>query len=236
MKTTYYSFIKIFENLNHAERFIEGQLHMKKVRYFQEYKDKNGELRGDKYEGVKSILHPKNMKDVYIDDKKIVDSKSLDPLITYDNNTLNKNAYCMYSLSSKGFTSISSENINEFKKALEIHEKCFGLGSHCVVIKNITEFIKRIKKSLTKVNLGYKIRPVEYFNERDINGYLPSKDLGFQKRNMFSIQNEYRILLDRAEEGPYNLEIGNISDIAVIMKPQDVNKGLKVILPNGHTS
>jgi len=37
---------------------------------------------------------------------------------------------------------------------------------------------------------------VDYFNEHEFHGNMPSDKLGYQKRSMFSLQREYRVKID----------------------------------------
>ena len=76
---------------------------------------------------------------------------------------------------------------------------------------------------------------VDYFNEHEFHGNMPINNLGYQKRSMFSHQREYRIKIDlnRSEPCRYLLDVGDLSDIAVITTPKEFNAQLELKLPDG---
>ncbi|WP_222860622.1 hypothetical protein, partial [Vibrio cholerae] len=59
-----------------------------------------------------------------------------------------QNVFCIYSLNSRGHDTVSEETIREFKKTLELHESCFGLGKYCVFVTNASEFMKRCQLAI----------------------------------------------------------------------------------------
>lgn len=233
--STIFAFVKLFDNKDHAQDFVNGKLFMNTIRSFKEYKDESGELRGDEYEGIVALYQPKMLGEIKIGDISIPASELAAPIVMHGDHLLSHNVFCIYSLNSRGHDSVSSETIFDFKRTLDLHKSCFGLGKHCVVIHNASEFMSRCSSAIEKENFDGSLGLVDYFNEHEFHGNMPEDKLGYQKRSFFSHQREYRVKLDtrRTELSPYILEVGDLSDIAVITITEEFNAQLKVELPDG---
>lgn len=232
---TIFAFVKLFESKEYAESFVNGTLFMNTIRSFKEYKDKSGELRGDEYEGIVALYQPEQLGDIKIGDLTIPASHLAAPIVVHGDDLLDHNVFCIYSLNSRGYNSISQETLSEFKRTLELHESCFGLGKYCVVITNALQFIERCRLAIERQNFNGNLGLVDYFNEHEFHGQMSKEKLGFQKRSLFSHQREYRVKIDIASPEPshYFLDVGDLSDIALITTPQNFNEELKLQLPDG---
>ncbi|WP_196140158.1 hypothetical protein [Aliikangiella sp. G2MR2-5] len=232
---TIFAFVKIFENREFAEDFINGKLFMNTIRSFKEYRDESGELRGDTFEGIAAHYQPDKLGEIKIGDITIPPSDLASPVVVHGNDFLDHNVFCIYSLNSRGHDSVSSKTIDDFKKTLALHESCFGLGKYCVIIINSSEFISRCSDAIKALNLDGRMGLVDYFDEHTFHGNMPQEELGFHKRSIFKEQREYRIKIDtrRDTPGPYFLEVGDLSDIAILTTPQEFNEKLEIKLPDG---
>jgi hypothetical protein len=235
---TIFAFVKLFENNDYAQTFVSGKLFMNTIRSFKEYKDESGELRGDDYEGIVALYQPEKLGEIKFGEHTIPASDLAAPIVMHGNHLLDHNVFCIYSLNSRGHDTVSAETLSDFKRTLELHDSCFGLGKYCVVILNASQFIERCQSAIKQLNLNGNLGLVDYFNENEFHGNMPSDKLGYQKRSMFSHQREYRVKIDlnRSESGPYLLDVGDLSDIAVITTPKEFNEQLQLKLPNGSNS
>lgn len=233
--STIYAFVKLFENKDFALAFVSGKLFMNTIRSFKEYKDEAGELRGDEYEGVVALYQPEKLGEIKFGEHTIPASDLAAPIVIQGSHLLDHNVFCIYSLNSRGHDTVSAETLSDFKRTIELHESCFGLGKHCVVILNASQFIERCQSAIKNLNVKGNLGLVDYFNEYEFHGNMPSDKLGYQKRSKFSHQREYRIKIDlnRSESGPYVLDVGDLSDIAVMTTPKDFNDQLGLKLPDG---
>lgn len=233
--STIFAFVKLFDNEDHAKAFVDGKLFMNTIRSFKEYKDESGELRGDEYEGIVALYQPSQLGDIKLGELTIPASDLAAPIVMHGNHLLDHNVFCIYSLNSRGHDSVSAETLSDFKRTLQLHDSCFGLGKYCVVILNASEFIQRCKQAIEKQNLNGNLGLVDYFNEHEFHGNMPEEKLGYQKRSFFSHQREYRVKIDTNIEnpGPYFLDVGDLTDIAAITTPQDFNDKLQLELPDG---
>lgn len=234
--STIFAFVKLFENRAYAEAFINGKLFMNTIRYFKEYKDESGELRGDEYEGIIALYQPDKIGEIKIGEHTISASDLAAPIVVHGNYLLDHNVFCIYSLNTRGHDTVSAETLSEFKRTIELHESCFGLGKFCVAILNASEFIKRCTLAIEKLNLYGSLGLVDYFDEHEFHGSMPESRLGYQKRSLFSRQREYRIKIDLMRSIPesYTLDIGDLSDIAVITTPREFNEKLELKLPDSN--
>jgi len=152
----------------------------------------------------------------------------------HDNHFLNHNVFCICSLNSRGHETVSAETLSDFKRTIELHDSCFGLGKYCVAILNASLFIERCKSAIRRLKFKGNLGLVDYFNEYEFHGNMPGDKLGYQKRSIFSHQREYRVKIDlnRSEPGPYILDVGYLSDIAILTPPKEFNEQLEVKLPD----
>ena len=233
MTVIIYALVKLFDKLEHAESFMKGNLRMSTLRKYKNYRDLNGELRGDPYEGVVSILQPSKIGMVKIGNTEILGTNLASPIVVHCENLLDKYAFCIYSLNSSGFDVISRETLFEFKKILEMHHSCFGLGRYCVVITNANSFISKCRDAIQSLNIEGGLGLVDYYDDSTVHGDFNVDRYGFQKRNIFSHQREYRVLIenDNRSEEYYYLNIGNISNISQLSTTEEFNEKLCINLP-----
>jgi hypothetical protein len=132
----------------------------------------------------------------------------------------------MYACHGGDFQSISDDNIDDFRKQLEISEECASLGEHAIIITNRQEFLRRI--SVAAEEGGYRICGglVTYY---DPMVGTPTTHSGiksvFHKRKEYQYQSEFRIAVDTHVYEPTSLRlsIGDISDIASLMRTSEIN-------------
>lgn len=233
--TIIYSFVKLYDNVSHAEDLLRGRLFMNTIRSFKEYVDESGELRGDQYEGIVSLYQPSELGKISIGNQTISPSELAVPIIIRSNHLLNHNVFCIYSLNSGGHDTVCAKTLSSFRQTLELHNSCYGLGLYCVVILNVAEFVERCRTALDNLDIDYTMDLVEYYDENSLHGNFPPEKLGFQKRSLFAHQREWRIKINMntVSPSPYVLEVGDLSDIAKLMKTSDFNEQLEITLPDG---
>ncbi len=229
-----YTFVKIFTEKSHADSFRRGHLFMKTIRMFKEHRDESGELRGDPMEGIIGWYQPDKIN-LEVAGQTIPSAAIAAPVALHSNALLDKNAFCMYSLNSRGHETVSTETIRDFRRTLEIHRACYGLGAYCVAVLNAPEFIKRCRDSIQSLNIHGRLDLVDYFDELTFNGLLPSEKHGFQKRSFFSHQREFRILVElNRDPDLYTMNVGNLCDITTqVITPEEFNNNLEIKLPDG---
>lgn len=224
-----YCLLKILDEREHAESFARGCIRLGSLRSYVEYKDSHGGMRGDQFEGVSHWLHP-DRSEIEIAGHKLNPDDIIGPVALQDSRVLEQHALCLYAITNGEWDQIPEDQADRFKASLAIHRSNFGLGQYCVVITNSPEFIARIETALREKCFGIARGLVKYFEEHEFRGALDAERVGFYKRSVYEVQCEYRFLVDSgvSPESPLWLEVGDLSDITMIMTPEEFNQSLDV--------
>lgn len=222
---------KLFSEPQHADDFIRGKLYANTLRYFRNIEGDS--TRGDpeegaimpQLEGLAIELTSTNPTTGGVDKITITKDDLAAPPVIRPRWFERINLFCMYAARTGQFTTVSEKNIADFQKQLEMPEDCQEFGSHAVLIKNTSEFIRRV--SLAAENKEFKIHSglVQYYDP-DIGTppiHSPIQTL-FLKRRMYEFQKEWRLAIDTGTttDSPIIFDIGEIEDIAVQMSTPDL--------------
>lgn len=193
----------------HMEQFRTGLLYMNTLSYFRDLEADTA--RGDRFEGVDSILQPKDLGESYIDSGipsiGRIDIRREDlggPITIAKEKTLRCNLFCLYAL---------TKPVKEFLFPAE-HE---WFGDSLVLVKNALEFLIRVAKAAKEQKLAIQGVRVEYYDENDYSGQVGR----FKKSSRFAYQNEFRIAIEAGVDEPFRFEIGDIRDITSEVIPFD---------------
>src|SRR5699024_923625 len=99
-----------------------------------------------------------------------------------------------------------------------IKPEILDFGSTALLIKDLTEFISRIKKRLKELEIAFKCGHVNYYEESGVNDNLTV----FDKPNKFKHQHEFRILIADDSPTPFSFCIGPIEDISVVLATEEL--------------
>lgn len=201
--------IKMFLKFGHEEHindlYHNGTIFMNAIQHFRKIED--GELRGDRYEGVSRIknyppgqfeIPSLNFKGNYL---------ALQIREAYD--TVVGNIFSLYCVSSHGW-----ENPNDFK----IDEKIKQFGSHCLLIKDNVKFISLIEEKLKELNVKFNHNFVNYYDKDKVDRKITL----FEKPLEFEYQKEFRFYVERKSDKPYVFSIGSLKDVAEIYNSKDI--------------
>ena len=105
-------------------------------------------------------------------------------------------------------------------------------GTYTVVVKNTTEFLRRVELAAVRGGVLSHVRgPVRYINP-DTFRTNPAEPLRIPllKQERLAHQKEYRFVFQTGREpaGPLELPIGDIRDIAFCMRTEDIYDSVKV--------
>ena len=194
----------------HMEQFRTGLLYMNALSYFHSLEA--DVARGDRYEGIDSILQPQHLGEAYIDTGiptigriEIRREDLAGPITVAMNRTARCNLFCLYALTTP---------VQDVLFSAE-HD-WFG-GDSLVLIRDTQEFLNRVQKAALEQKLPLKGAPVEYFDETGYSGKVGR----FKKSSRFSYQHEYRIAIETGIEGSFRFQIGDIRDITSEVIPFD---------------
>ncbi len=198
-------FLKLGSEENILDLFENGTIYMNTIEYFRKVED--GELRGDKYEGVSRIINslPGTFK-----------IKGIDREFNYIKMHLREahsevigNIYSLYAISSKGFP-----NPLDF----EFDKRNLRFGTHCLMIKDLPYFFKKIEKELKKNNYKFHHNFVDYYDKDEVNRKITL----FEKPLEFEYQKEFRFYVEDYGIKPIKIQIGSLKKYAEIFKIEDL--------------
>ena len=237
-QSTIFALVKIVERPEYARSLLRGELYMNSLAYFREYEDHKGELRGDDWDGLGAIWQPRQISEISVGDLRIPPNELAGPILFRHSRLDYTNVFCTYSLDSRSFDSVPSQTtLAELRRAMLIDPSVHSLGAVAVLITNVTEFFKRVDSAIKSKSLSSRRGLISYFDEVTFHGDFGDK-AGFYKRKAYSDQREYRVTIESQERstGAYILSVGDLSDVAVVTTPEEVNRELKLTLPDGSTA
>ena len=230
-------FVKIYEKEEHADAFIRGSLFANRLRYFKQIENRDG--RGDKYEGaivpkLDGLCFTLSCTDTHTGEVSEITIPVEDfaaPPIIQPTWLDHFNVFCMYAGYSGAFKEISTDNLQCFQKQLEIPEECTRLGRYAVLIKNVTEFIKRVRVAAERENYEIWWRLLRYYDPEVGTPRLESSlDSIFSKSKEYEYQREFRFAIDNGSVGRNHiiLDIGEIDDITMCMESREINRQIDI--------
>jgi hypothetical protein len=100
----------------------------------------------------------------------------------------------------------------------------FEFGDTCVVFVNGDEFIRRVRRAAEREGFKY-VQDLITYVERDYDGRMGP----FRKFSTYSYQSEFRILLSTGRAAPVILDVGDLSDIALISPMRGLNDRIRLV-------
>ncbi len=188
----------------------EGLLYMNNLPYFWQIEDEK--LRGDKFNGVDKVMRgssgtvtPKNEPErpVKVTSWVIREHPAQPEKI---------NIFCMCAV---------RPSIGSFP----IDKRNFLFGDYALILKNPQEFIDRISSQLKLQNIRHKADLVEYVSD-DYSGEVGP----FKKLRRFAYQSEWRMVCYDGPGEERIFRIGDIKDICILVKSNEVNQKMLGLL------
>lgn len=195
-------FIKFGSEENIKSLYENGLIQLNTIDYFQNLED-NG-VRGDKFEGTVHIKNFKNTDELKLKITDTITGEKMNfkpnklQLRHYDSSPKG-NLYSLYSIKQSDFL-----NTDE----LIIDSKVKEFGTHALFIRNTKIFIDKFTAEITKLNMSYIAKPIEYYNHENINGEISL----FQKIQEYKYQSEYRVVVQNNKQEPLKILIGSLKN------------------------
>ena len=214
--------MKILPCKEYVEYFLDGKLYCNTVRYFRD--------EGyDEFEGA-AFLHPTTLR---INSYTIPEEDLAGPVILNPNLVADLNVFCMFSWRVPKVG--DDEIVIDLESQLGSIEACIAeFGPNTVVVKNTTEFLRRVELAVARRGNGVlsSVRgAVRYINPDTFRTNLTEPlRIPLFKQKRFAHQKEYRLVFQTGGEpaGPLELPIGDIRDIAFCMRTEDIYDSVKV--------
>lgn len=197
----------------YMERLIKnGELYLRPISEFTKMDSRDG--IGYRFESMITYSCPEDpsIKIMFLDGSEFSLSKK--SRITYgDHSGIDYLIYCMSMVDFvKNGDFLTIKNPNNISK--------IGSGyDTMIIILDTNQFINRIRRAILSFPLKMVFSPVHYYSEKNIT----LKNLTpFYKRKCYSYQNEFRFCFDSNIDKSFCLHIGNIEDIAVIVRAKPI--------------
>lgn len=202
-----------FQKRHRIEEFQKGKMYMNCLEYYRELeRTTHNSSVGDLFEAM-----------IHVNDGFIVFEgegvmKLSDALI--HTSVSNCFVFCMFGIAPHSeYFQFTEDQKNEILK----------LGDTALLITDQHEFFRRVDAAIERNKLKGEHRFVKYYDEAQDSAEYWSMLLtrgmsqaAFAKRKMYSPQQEYRFMIDptATEDDHYELDIGSIADISVILPAQ----------------
>lgn len=177
--------------------FLDGSIYLNTYDFFKNL-DGSDQVRSDPYEGVDECWQ---IESLHIADKEgnwvpIGGIKS--PATYRAPNKVKSNILCLYSYTDR--------------KDDHFDERNLGFGNVAVIIKDLKEFIHRMKISATAEGKEIYQGPITYVDKNTYHGTMGP----FKKFSSLNYQNEFRFWLTGGNGEACRLNIGCIRDIVMV--------------------
>ena len=223
MKTVLF-LVKFFDNPNHADDFVHGRIFANRLSWFKEAEDSDEAGRMDRHEGTTGWMQPGKGR-LTLNGIDISDDLAGPVQIQMD--WLNHlNVFCVHAAHSGDLDLASLSNNSEpLRQELMIPGKCLSLGKYAVVVKNVTEFINRMKSSAQAKNYQIAYGLVKYYDPAAFHGNFRDVESVFRKQDQYSFQREFRFVIDSRSFGvsPLVMDIGDIRDDTLQLESTELN-------------
>lgn len=213
-----------------------GEIYMKNLKFYNDLEAEEGSGKPDKYDGKWQMRNSK----VYLKDPntgELIASGYADSIVLsfgYEKFPI----YCFFGYDSRNFDSFEVDKEKNICKMYtsftedQIEKLESGLGDYALIIKNPTEFLRRIDAAFKSQELEYVFQKVSYnmgnsveraksLHENEIN-------IAFNKDENFAYQQEYRFLIiNKAVEDHLIVHVDSLEDITQLI-PTNVLLNLKI--------
>lgn len=213
------------ENLN---KLRSGQLYMKNLKYYVDLEKTTGDKNvGDKDEGQLVLRNTKFSMYTADTDRLVMQFDAPKTSINFGH--LKYPVFCMFMFDYRNYVEEKLEGDKhtikyQFTKMQRKEMPSFG--DSVLIIKDIYEFINRVEKGLSDAGYRFKIDYVRYYGFNNSDYFMDvEKDnsrVAFWKKEKDSYQQECRILVDACIDDFLSVDIGDISDITVLLKTEEL--------------
>lgn len=223
-----WSMLMKFGSEENLKKLQAGQLYMKNLKYYVDLeKTTDDEAVGDKYDG-QMVLQDVKINMYTVDTHEFIAQFDA-PAASMNLGYLECPVFCMFMFDYRNHI---EEHLDgdiltvRYQFTEEQLEKMPTFGDSVLIIKNGDEFINRVKKGLLNAGYGFTRNHVQYYGFNNIEHLKQvQKDnlrIAFWKREKYSYQQEYRLLVHDFVDDHLSVDIGDISDITDLLKADEL--------------
>ena len=180
---------------------------MKTLEYFARLEGDT--LRSDPSEGAD---YARQVKSIEIADEHgvfVPITGIINPIFQRRSGSSGVNIFCMHAL--------------RFPSGHPIDPRNFAFGLSCIVLTNGEEFLSRVRRAPLPTGRRIDWSLIKYVNRTTYDGPLAP----FLKFDTFSYQKEFRLAVSGGDVHDFDLEIGDIRDICVVVPADEINQRLR---------
>ena len=220
-KSQIFFLIKFLKEEEWADDLLAGSLYLNRVSWF-----KQCEKTGDRYEAVTNHVLPGEGVSITINGLDLTQGLIF---AAFQDNWLNDyHLYCIYAVHSGNidWSQIGPSDLELLLNQVAIlPETIDKFGPYAVVIRNWSQFWKRVDAAAGGASFGYRRGFEKYYDPKMFNAMFEGTDALFHKRSEFAGEREYRFAfgVDMEDDEAHHLEIGDISDIAFKTPARRIN-------------
>lgn len=223
------SLMKMVECRDHAEYLLDGGLYANRLKSFRDRERGKDELEGTAW------LQPDKIT-IRLDGVPSLQDDLAGPVEVRLNRVAELHIFCMFGFWTEGGAVPSPDTSRGFleRQLGSINECIEEFGPYTVVVRNVTEFFRRVDASykadprFTGLGIRGQVRYIDAATHHtDLDDELR---IALFKRSQFAHQREYRLVFNTCTSGtnPVTLQIDDIRDIAFCMKTVDVLDSVKI--------
>lgn len=218
--------IKFFGKKQYAEDFIRGKIFFNRLSEFKKIESDDNSGRMDRYEGTVACYQPDCIR-ITLNGIEISSEDLAGPVYIRKNWLNHVNIFCIHTshTGDLDLMNLSKDCVEDLRRSLLIPDECLELGEYAVVVQNVSEFLKRMDNVVKIKGYRYMRQLVKYYSPETFHGSFSDSEAIFQKQSKYSYQREYRFAIwdgsDRT--GPIILDIGDISDITIQLRANELN-------------
>jgi hypothetical protein len=198
-----------FGQYEHLQKLRDiGLLYLNTPQFFWGVEDK--ELRGDPFDCIAKVARGPKVELTFADGTEI-SAEGEWVLRMYPPEPDKINLFCMYALRPL------------MEGTFPVDKRNFQFGDHALLLLNRDEFMNRVGIALKSQKIKAAADLVEYVEDKYTGELGP-----FKKLKSFMYQSEWRLVCSHGPGGPREITIGNIQDISVILRSEEINKLIKI--------
>ena len=223
-----WSMLMKFGSEENLQKLQAGQLYMKNLKYYVDLeKETEDEAVGDMYDG-QMVLQDVKISMFTVDTNEFIAQFDA-PAASMNLGYLECPVFCMFMFDYRNHVEerLDGDNLTvRYQFTEEQLAKMPTFGDSVLIIKNGNEFINRVKKGLLDAGYGFTRDHVQYYGFNNIEHLKQvQKDnsrIAFWKRDKYTYQQEYRLLVHDFVDDFLSVDIGDISDITDLLKVEEI--------------
>lgn len=184
--------------------FLDGNLYLNTNAYFGSI-DQSDIVRFDPHDGIDDSIHVKSVK-IQDTNGTWLPLPISGPMSFRNHGSEKLNVLCIFTVTDRSGESFDERNL--------------AFGDRAVVIRDIKEFIRRVKEAAKPLERLVRHGPIEYVDRETHSGSMGP----FRKFSTLAYQNEFRFVFTNGSGHPCRLPIGDIRDIAHCIDAEHVGK------------